>query len=62
MEKDLDKAASYFNQALEMGYLNAKQSLDRVFDETREFRNTHPDYQKWIGDYEDYKNKEIILF
>jgi len=62
MEKDLDKAAFFFKRALDLGYLNAKQSLDRVYDDTREFKIAHPDFQKWYGDYEDFKNKEILLF
>lgn len=50
-EKDIDKAAMWYYDALTSGNLTAKKDLDNIYDKTIEFKKQHPNYQKWNDDY-----------
>ena len=38
---------------MKLGFYYAfdKKKLDKYFDDSEEFRISHPDYKKWEGDY-----------
>jgi TPR repeat protein len=52
----LDRAAEHYKKALERGEFDAKEWLDKIFDETVRFKALNKQYRKHKGDYEEFKN------
>jgi len=47
--------------AIEKGYWEAKEELDDIYDQTTIFKQENPDYEKWIGEYSEFENQQILL-
>lgn len=50
-------------KALNMGvnYSVYKKEVDQFYDENLEFRNEHPEYKKWEGDYQLFQHQRIKI-
>ena len=42
--RNYDKAAHYYQQAIDHGYIKTKEDLDSIYDLTLKFKQEHPDY------------------
>ena len=42
------------NLTSDKGYINAKFWLDKIYDQTTEFKVKYPGYQKWDGVYGEF--------
>jgi len=61
-EKQYDKAAFWYQAAIEAGYLQrSRKKLDKIYKKTKKFKKKYPDHKKWKSDYQEYENPKTIL-
>lgn len=59
--QNVDKAAKYYKELIDIGFFDAKKKLDHLYDQTVTFKEQNPDYKKWEFDYTQFEEQEILL-